>query len=159
MNLVHMKSLQGQTKNKTQKSLSNHQRHNYSQICSCPTLKVLRLIGQWMMVYTIDSLNGAWSVRTFWSVSLPCYQKRQCEKVIAWSADFGMDQYVPWNLSTDQLMLYTIWERFEEFCKPQSNEVRARFDLLISFLQGTSQLMNGTMHYKPMFLWLSTTQK
>ena len=46
LNLVHMKSLQAQTKNKTQKSLSNHQRHNYSQICSCPTLKVLRWIGQ-----------------------------------------------------------------------------------------------------------------
>ena len=28
MNLVHMKSLQAQTKNKTQKSLSNHLRHN-----------------------------------------------------------------------------------------------------------------------------------
>ena len=34
-------------------------------------------------------------------------------------------------------MLDTIWGRFEEFCKPQFNEVHARFDLLTSFRQGS----------------------
>ena len=29
-----------------------------------------------------------------------------------------------------------IWSKFEEFCKLQTNEVRARFDLLTSFRQG-----------------------
>ena len=48
-----------------------------------------------------------------------------------------MDQYVSWGLPTDQLMLVTICGRFEEFCKPQSNEVHARFDLLTSFRQGS----------------------
>ena len=48
-----------------------------------------------------------------------------------------MDQYVSWGLPTDQLTLDTIWGRFEEFCKPQSNEVHARFDLLTSFRQGS----------------------
>ena len=38
-------------------------------------------------------------------------------------------------LCMEELMLDTIWEKFEEFCKPQSNEVRARFDLLTSFWQ------------------------
>ena len=52
-------------------------------------------------------------------------EKRQCKKVIAWSGDFGMDQYVSWSLSPDELMLDIIWEKFEEFCKPQCNEVRA----------------------------------
>ena len=33
-------------------------------------------------------------------------------------------------------MLDTIWEQFEEFCKPLPNDVRARFDLLTSFWQG-----------------------
>ena len=33
-----------------------------------------------------------------------------------------MDQYVSWGLPTDQLTLDTIWRRFQEFCKPQSNE-------------------------------------
>ena len=50
--------------------------------------------------------------------------------------DFDMDQYVSWNLSTDDLKPDTIWEKFEEFCKTQSNEVRARSDLLTSFWQG-----------------------
>ena len=62
---------------------------------------------------------------------------QQCKKVIAWSGDFGMDQYVSWGLPTDQLTLDTIWGRFEEFCKPQSNKVCARFDLLTSFRQGS----------------------
>ena len=68
------------------------------------------------------------------SVSLPCYQKRGNAR--NGLHDFGMDQYVSWNLSTEELMLDIIWDRFEEFCKPQSNEVRARFDLLTSFQQG-----------------------
>ena len=34
-----------------------------------------------------------------------------------------MDQYVSWGLPTDQLTLEIIWGKFEDFCKPQSNEV------------------------------------
>ena len=60
---------------------------------------------------------------------------QQCKKVIAWSGNFGMGQYVSWGLPTEQLTLDTIWGTFEEFCKPQSNEVHARFDLLTSFRQ------------------------
>ena len=56
--------------------------------------------------------------------------------MIAWSVDFGIDQYVSWNLMNNELTHDVIWETFEEFCKPQSNEVRARFDLLTSFRQG-----------------------
>ena len=33
------------------------------------------------------------------------------------------------------LTLEVIWQKFEEFCKPQANELRARFDLLTSFRQ------------------------
>ena len=60
-------------------------------------------------------------------------ERRQCKKVIPLSGDFGMDQYVSWSLSNEELTLDTIWEKFEEFCKPHSNEVRTRFDLLTSF--------------------------
>ena len=48
-----------------------------------------------------------------------------------------MDQYVSWGLTKDELKLETIWSQCEEFCKPQSNEVHARFDLLTSFCQGS----------------------
>ena len=38
-------------------------------------------------------------------------EKRQCQKVIAWSSDFGMDEYVSWNLSSKKLTLDTTWEK------------------------------------------------
>ena len=49
-------------------------------------------------------------------VALP--ERQQCKKVVAWSGDFGMDQYVSWGLPMDQLTLEIIWGRFEDFCKP-----------------------------------------
>ena len=55
--------------------------------------------------------------------------KRQCKKVITWSGHLSMDQHVSWNLSTDELMLDTIQERYEDFYKPQSNEVRPAYKL------------------------------
>ena len=46
-------------------------------------------------------------------------ERRQCKKVIAWSGDFGMEQYVSWSLSSEELTFDIIWEKFEEFCMPQ----------------------------------------
>ena len=63
-------------------------------------------------------------------------EKQKCQKAIAWLGDFGMNLYVSWSLPKEELTLDTIWARFEEFSKPQSNEVRAQFDLLTSFCQG-----------------------
>ena len=67
------------------------------------------------------------------AVLLKC---QQCKKVIDWSRDGRMDQYVSWNLSSNELILDTIWENYEEYCKPQSNKVWPRFDILMSFRQG-----------------------
>ena len=63
-------------------------------------------------------------------------ESKKCKNVIVWSGDFGMDQYASWCLPTEDICLDTIWAKYEDFCKPQTNEVRARFDLLISFRQG-----------------------
>ena len=63
--------------------------------------------------------------------------KQKCQKVIAWSSDFGMDLYVSWNIPKEDLTLDVIWNKFEEFSKPQTNEVRTRFDLFTSFHQGS----------------------
>ena len=67
-------------------------------------------------------------------------EHQQCKKVIAWSRDCRMDQYVSWNLSSNKLTLDTIWGKYEECWKPQSNEVWARFDLLMSFRQGNCSM-------------------
>ena len=63
--------------------------------------------------------------------------KQKCQKVIAWSGDFGMDLYVSWNIPKEDLTLDVIWIKFEEFSNPQTNEVRACFDLPTSFWQGS----------------------
>ena len=70
--------------------------------------------------------------------ALPECQK--CKKVVAWGRDLGMDQYVSWCLPKEELSLDTTWDCFEEFCKPQSNEVQACFDLLTSFRQGNKSI-------------------
>ena len=36
-------------------------------------------------------------------VMLP--EARKCKKVVAWSGDFGLDQYISWNLSSEELTL------------------------------------------------------
>ena len=63
-------------------------------------------------------------------------ETRQCKKLISWSGDDGMDLVVSWGLTDGDITLETLWNKFEEFCKPQANEVRAGFDLLTSFRQG-----------------------
>ena len=42
-------------------------------------------------------------------------EQKKCKKMIAWSCDFGIDQYVSWCLSAEELYLDTIWGKFEEF--------------------------------------------
>ena len=63
-------------------------------------------------------------------------EARKCKKVVEWSGDFGIDQFISWDLTPEQTSLEIIWQKYEEFCKPQNNEIRARFDLLTSFHQG-----------------------
>ena len=43
-------------------------------------------------------------------------------------------------MSSNELTLNTIWGKYEEYCRPQSNEVWARLDLLMSFRQGNHSM-------------------
>ena len=63
-------------------------------------------------------------------------ETRKCKKVIAWWGDFGIDLHVSWCLPPEEMWFDVIWTKFEEFCKPKTNDVRARFVLLTSFRQG-----------------------
>ena len=45
-------------------------------------------------------------------------ERRKSKKLIACNGDFGIEQYVSWNLTNEDLTLDVIWEKFEEFCKP-----------------------------------------
>ena len=51
-----------------------------------------------------------------------------------------MDQYVSWGLSAEDLKLDIIWGKYEEFCKPQTNEVCVHFELLTSFRQDSRKM-------------------
>ena len=65
-----------------------------------------------------------------------CYLKPESAKTLLPGQDMLVwTQYISWNLSNEELCLDTIWQKYEEFCKPQANELRARFDLLTSFKQ------------------------
>ena len=35
-------------------------------------------------------------------------ERRKCKKMIAWSGDFGIDQYVSWHLTNEELTLDVI---------------------------------------------------
>ena len=70
--------------------------------------------------------------------ALPEHQK--CKKIITWYGNIGVDQYIYWGLSKDEMNLDTIWERFEDFCKLQSNEVEVLFDLMTSFHKGNKSI-------------------
>ena len=68
-------------------------------------------------------------------VAILPYSKKY-KKAMAWSRDFDMDQYMSWCLPPEDPSFDVIWTKFEDFCEPQTNEVRGRFDLLTSFRQG-----------------------
>ena len=46
-------------------------------------------------------------------------ESKKCKNIVAWSGDFGMDQYVSWCLPVDVLNLETICSKYEEFCEPK----------------------------------------
>ena len=67
-------------------------------------------------------------------------ENAKCKQVIQWSGDAGLDMYISWNLHPEEITLQTIWSKFEDFCKPQSNTVCARFNLLTTFQQGNRSI-------------------
>ena len=75
---------------------------------------------------------------------------KKYKKVIAWSGDFGMDQYAflvacqLMNLTQTQFVL-----NMKNFCKPKANEVcKQGLTCLQAFTRAIDQWMSGTMLYK-----------
>ena len=42
-------------------------------------------------------------------------EARKCKKIVAWSGDFGLDQYISWNLPNEDLTLEVIWKNLKSF--------------------------------------------
>ena len=132
------KIYQAQIKNQIQKFHSIHRRPNKQfQTCSCHTKKVPRWIAQSVMLSITDFWSGAWSVRTCLSVRLWYYlSNRSARRWLLRAVILAWTSMCP-GLSAEELNWDTIWGKYEEFCRPQMNEVRAWFDLLTSFRQGS----------------------
>ena len=108
--------------------------HQYWWECTCHILKVHTWINDNLYHRFLKWHLKCKNILECELVALPKCQK--CKKVIAWNRDCSMDQYVSWNLPSNELTLDAIWGKYEEYCKPQSNKVQARFDLLTGFCQG-----------------------
>ena len=67
-------------------------------------------------------------------------ESAKCKKVIQWHRDVGLHMYISWALAAADVKSQTIWTKFKEFWKPQSNVIHARFDLLTSFRQGNRRI-------------------
>ena len=71
-----------------------------------------------MMFYITDYSIGKLKCENILECELTALPECQkCLKVIPWSGNFGMDQYISWGVSKDAMKFDTIWERFEDFCK------------------------------------------
>ena len=86
-----------------------------------------------MMPSSPDSQDGEGKCENIIDCQLAILQENaKCKQVIQWSGDSGLDMYISWNLPKEEITLQTIWSRCEDFCKPRSNAVHARVDLLTS---------------------------
>ena len=50
--------------------------------------------------------------------------------LLRWSGQFGIQKFQSWGKDRKDLSLEFMWSEFESYCKPASNILRARYDLL-----------------------------
>ena len=62
---------------------------------------------------------------------------RKCTFLLRWSGDQVLEMYQVWFLESCTYN-HPLWSKREDFCKPQSNELRVRYDLFKSFSQAGS---------------------
>ena len=63
-------------------------------------------------------------------------ETRKVNTLLRWSGDFGIQKLRSWKKEPKDLNLQEVWDEFESYCKPQANELRARYDLLKTLKQG-----------------------
>ena len=68
----------------------------------------------------LEALSEAYKSKTLWH----------------WSRGKGLELYQSWAIDNDDFILQMIWNKFEEQCKPQVNELHAWYDLLKQLKQG-----------------------
>ena len=97
----------------------------------------------WSVDDSLYSRFKTWKLKTenIQEVGLPSLpDARKCRTLLGWSWNQGLDMYQAWCLDPIQISTETLWTAWEEFCKPQANEMRGRYDLLKSFSQAGSRM-------------------
>ena len=65
-------------------------------------------------------------------------EPRKVNILIRWAGSFGFKNLKVWQKDKTNLTLTFIWNEFETYCKPHSNELRARYKLFKQLSQGTT---------------------
>ena len=65
-------------------------------------------------------------------------EARKVNMLIRWAGPHGIKHLKVWQKDKTTLTLKFIWKEFEAYCKPHSNELRARYELFKQLSQGTT---------------------
>ena len=65
-------------------------------------------------------------------------EPRKVNTLIRWAGSFGLKNLKVWQKDKTNFTLTFIWNEFETYCKPHSNELRARYELFKQLSQGTT---------------------
>ena len=84
---------------------------------------------------------------------------KKYKKAVAWSCDFGMDQYVLRCLPADELNLDTIWSKYEDLASLKQMKCEQDLTYLQAFAKAVDQWMSGTMLHKFKCVLLNTHKK
>ena len=52
-------------------------------------------------------------------------EEHKCKTLLHWSRDTTLELYQSWRIADKDLTLKNIWDKFEEHCKPQANELKS----------------------------------
>ena len=119
MTPVHMKSPQALIKNQTQKSFFQPSQAQVVLNMFMPYIEGPKM--DWTVNDHVYHSLFKWHLKceNILQCELPMLpEKRQCKKVNPWSGDLGIDQYVSWRLSSEELILDTIWEKLKSSARP-----------------------------------------
>ena len=96
------------------------------------------------MDWTMD--DGLYSCFQTWKISCNLIldselcelsEVRKINTLLRWSGDFGIKKLKSWQREPSQLTLNFTWSEYKSYCKPQSNELHAQYDILKRLTQGS----------------------
>ena len=110
------------------------QNHTWVQYISGPNL-------DWTMDDGLYNHFKTWNIKCQLILGAKletCSKDQKCKTLLQWSGDKGLELYISWGIEDKDLTLKTIWTKFEEHCKPQTNQLHSPYGLLKQLKQGNN---------------------